>query len=221
MYSAAASLVQERLIDVATETLPAHQWVDFPVSQVAHHGQDCCEVAREWIVAMDFAQLNGASLNSGPRWLREKYEWGPSPWPISWCEIVSRKVIDCGAHSALAHEAFKARGLTAFRAQFIQRYSADAVEQWRRQWRDENASDHWLGTDVIYHEANAVLVGDELKLWDSSAGWWIETQQKGGYGSLKAVRINSDTGVSTASGTAFRWGKHELWPNKWYDLGSA
>jgi hypothetical protein len=222
MYSAAASLANEPLVHFPVEASPTHPWENFPISQVAHHGQSCCDIAREWIVAMDFAQLNGASLTSGPRWLREKYEWGPSPWPIKWCELVSRKVIDCGAHSALAHEAFKARGLTAFRAQFVQRYSADALEQWRRKWTDDSVSDHWLGSNVIYHEGNAVLVGEQLKLWDSSAGWWIETQQNGGYGSLKALRLLSDAGSQRDGGpVAVHWGEHTIRPNQWYDLESS
>jgi hypothetical protein len=106
--------------------LASARWQHFPDQHLSHHGEACCDVAREWIVAMDFAQLNGGDRLSGPRWLRQKYEWGPSPWPMHWCELVERKVIDCGAHAALAHEAFTARGVTAFRAQFVQRYSADA-----------------------------------------------------------------------------------------------
>jgi hypothetical protein len=68
-------------------------------------------------------------------------------------------VIDCGAHSALAHEAFTARGVTAFRAQFVQRYTADAQAQWRTKWGAEQVSDHWIGDEVIYHEGNAILAG--------------------------------------------------------------
>jgi hypothetical protein len=220
MYSAAANLAKEPLAPLPEEATPAHQWQDFPISQVAHHGEACCDIAREWIVAMDFAQLNGASTTTGPRWLREKYEWGPSRWPAHWCEIVGRKVIDCGAHSALAHEAFIARGLPAYRAQFIQRYSADALEQWRRKWTNDSVSDHWLGADVIYHEGNALLVSGELKLWDSSAGWWIETEQNGGYGSLKAVRIVSDP-ASAPGPVVLRWGRHSIRPDTWYDVETS
>jgi hypothetical protein len=221
MYSDAADLAETRAAAPGPQVLPTHPWQNFPISQVAHHGQSCCEIAREWVVAMDSAQLNGSSTSSGPRWLREKFEWGPSPWPIHWCEIVSRKVIDCGAHSALAHEAFRARGLTAFRAQFIQRYSADALEQWRQTWTEQSVSDHWLGEDVIYHEANAILVnGDALKLWDSSAGWWIDPQQQAGYGSLSALRIFTDAGEGGAhsEGASYRWGAHRIRPNEWYFL---
>lgn len=198
-------------------TLPSDRWRNFPISMLSHHGGACCEVARHWVVAMDFAQLNGGDRLSGPRWLRARYEWGPSPWPMHWCELVERKVIDCGAHSALAHAAFEARGVTAFRAQFIQRYSADAQAQWRTKWGAEQVSDHWIGDEVIYHEGNAVLLGeDEVKLWDSSAGCWLNSRQVQGYGSLAAVRLFADG--SWGSGDGLRWGEHRIKPNAWHNF---
>lgn len=196
-----------------TPANPGGKWEHFPNSYLSHHGEACCDVAREWLVAMDFAQLNGGDLLSGPRWIREKQEWGPSPWPMHWCEAVGRKVIDCGVHAALAQEAFVARGVPAFRAQFIQRYSADAADQWRRKWGEEQVSDHWIDGDSIYHEGNAVLVGDdEVKLWDGSAGWWINARQAAGYGSLAAVRIAADL-EGFADG--FRWGERRIKLNQW------
>jgi hypothetical protein len=191
------------------------RWETFPYSCLSHHGEACCDVAREWVMSMDYAQLNGGDLLSGPRWLRAKYEWGPSSWPMHWCEVVSRKIIDCGAHAALAQEAFTARGVTAFRAQFVQRYSEDAASQWRTKWGADNVSDHWISDDVIYHEGNALLVGeDEVKLWDASAGWWINPRQSGGgYGSLVAVRIFAEG--QFGGGDGFRWGERRIKPNEW------
>ncbi len=212
----------EKLDEVRAEERPkapsaGARWQHFPYSCLLHHGDTCCEIAREWVIANDFAQLNGSDLLSGPRWLRQKYEWGPSPWPMHWCDVVERKVIDCGAHSALAHEVFTARGVTAFRAQFIQSYTADALSQWRTKWVDDKVSDHWIGDDVIYHEGNALLVGeDELKLWDSSAGWWINPRQNGGYGSLAAVRIFADG--QWGGGDGFRWGERRIKPNEWTQI---
>jgi len=213
------------------EVLPSARWQNFPLSWLSHHGTGCCEVARQWIVAMDFAQLNGGDRMSGPRWLRARYEWGPSPWPMHWCELVERKVIDCGAHSALAHEAFTARGVTAFRAQFIQRYSNDAQAQWRSRWGADQVSDHWLGDDAaIYHEGNAILAGeDEVKLWDSSAGCWLNPRHLNGYGSLAAVRLFADRQwgggkayperlLQAASRRGLRWGEHRIKPNSWHDF---
>ena len=201
--------------ETAAAALPSDRWQDFPFSSLSHHGAACCEVAREWVIANDFAQLNGGDRLTGPRWMRAKYEWGPSSWPMHWCEVVDRKIIDCGAHSALAHEAFVARGLTAYRAQFIQRYSPEATSQWRRKWGAEQVSEHWITDDLIYHEGNALLVAEgEVKLWDGSAGWWLNPRQTGGYGSVVAVRIFADG----AGAMPLRWGEHRIVANRWHQM---
>jgi hypothetical protein len=207
--------LEERL---APARLPSDRWLDFPHSQLSHHGEACCDIAREWVVATDFALLNGGDLSSGPRWLRQRYKWGPSPWPMHWCEAVGRKTIDCGAHAALAHEVFTARGLTSFPAQLVQQYSEDSTEQWRGAWAREDVSCHWLDGEFIYHEATALLMGeDEVKIWDSSAGAWVNPRQAGGYGSLLAIRIFADGQIG--GGDGFRWGERRLKPNMWNQIG--
>jgi hypothetical protein len=216
MYSDAAKM--DALAQPGDELTPnaSDPWERFPISEISHHGAACCELAREWVSAMDFAQLNGANIASGPRWLRARYQWGPSAWPADWCELVGEKVIDCGAHSALAQEVFNSRGLTAFRAQFVQRYDDEAIRQWRQKWTEEHVSDHWLSEDAIYHEGNAVLTSDgEIKLWDGSAGSWMNPRQGGGYGSIVAVRIFAPSRTD-----AFRWGDYSIVPNRWQNLES-
>lgn len=201
----------------AAVPLPSAKWQDFPYSRISHHGGACCEVAREWVLAMDFAQLNGADISAGPRWLRARYEWGPSPWPMHWCELVERDAIDCGAHQALALAVFTARGLTAFPAQLVQRYSGDATEQWRGKWAAEEVSCHWLDGEVIYHEATALLSGeDEVRIWDGSAGCWVNPRQAGGYGSLLALRIFAEG--QWGGGDGLRWGERRLKPNLWTQI---
>jgi hypothetical protein len=203
--------------DMAAPAAPAGGiWQDFPNSHISHHGAACCDIAHEWLLAYDFAQLNGGDALSGPRWMREHSEWGPTAWPIHWCEAVDAKVIDCGVHAALAHEAFVARGVRAFRAQFIQHYSSDAAASWRENWNRESVSDHWLDGDMIYHEGNAVMIGpDEVKLWDGSAGWWINPRAEGGYGMVVAVRI--ETG-SSGFAEGLRWGERSIKPNQWVSV---
>ena len=217
MYLGAA---EERidLIEVGVDRRPfSANWDDFPVSHLSHHHESCCDLALEWLRSMDFAQLNGSDLLSGPRWLRERYEWGPSAWPLYWCEALDRDVIDCGAHAALAHEVFEARGLTGFRAQFVQQYNHEAIEQWRTIWAEDNVSDHWLGDGFIYHEGNALLVADgQVKLWDGSASCWINPVQGGGYGSLLAVRISA--GADRAETDDLRWGATNIRLNQWIEL---
>jgi hypothetical protein len=203
---------------LAPERLPSEAWQDFPYSCLSHHGGTCCDTAREWVLAMDFAQLSGADLTSGPRWLRARYKWGPSPWPMHWCDVVRREVIDCGAHAALSREAFAGRGLVAFPAQLVQRYTEDATEQWRGRWSEERVSCHWLNGEHIYHEVTALLIGDnEVKVWDGSAGSWIDARQPSdGYGSPVAIRIHADPQFVVPGG--FAWGERRVVANVWNQL---
>jgi hypothetical protein len=211
MFLAAAN---QRLDLIENEVVhtpcPSSKWRDFPYSCISHHGTACCDVAREWVLSMDYAQLNGNDPLSGPRWLRVRYEWGPSTWPIHWCEAVKRKTLDCGALACLAHQAFTARGVTSFPAQFVQQYSEDATSQWRCKWDEDEVSTHWIDGEVIYHEGCAVVGADgDLKLWDASAGWWVNHRQTSGYGALLAVR------VFDAEGRSFNWGEHRIAANEW------
>jgi hypothetical protein len=191
-------------------------WQYFPYSTISHHGTMCCEMAREWIYAMDFSQLNGGNPLTGPRWLRLRYNWGPTKYPIHWCEAIEQKTLDCGAHAALSREVFNARGVRSFPAQLVQQFSKNATSQWQLKWDENDTSTHWIKEDVIYHEGCAVLTGEnEIKVWDSSAGWWINTKQNKGYGSLLALRIFANQ--KDAAGT-FRWGNHLIKPNEWQKI---
>lgn len=207
----------ERVEAPQEEFASFNRWSDFPVSYLSHHGADCCDIARSWLGAMDFAQLNGSSIFSGPRWIRKRYNWGPSSWPLHWCEALAADTIDCGAHAALAEEAFASRGVTSFRVQIVQSYDKNAVAQWRQIWGCNGASDHWLGDGYIYHEGNAVLIGnDEIKIWDGSAACWVNPHHVEGYGSVLAVRI--DPGTGKAAPHAPRWGQHMLSAGQWGEL---
>jgi hypothetical protein len=211
MYSAADNRL-DLIVDpeVLDRPCPSERWESFPYSCIAHHGEACCDVAREWVMAYDFAQLNGADAMSGPRWLRKRYSWGPSPWPLHWCEAVERDTLDCGALGCMAREIFVARGLASFPAQFVQQYTQEATSQWLSKWEGEKVSTHWIDDDVIYHEACALVVGkDEVKLFDPSAGWWANPRQAGGYGAILAVRIFD------SEGRLWRWGDHALRAGEW------
>lgn len=192
------------------------KWRDWPASTISHHGCACCDVAREWILATDCSQLGDASALTGPRWLRHKYPWGPSRWPLYWCEAVERERLDCGAHAAIAHELFTARGVKSFPAQVVQRFSESATRHWADKWQEEEVGAAWIDGDLIYHEGCAVKVGgDEIKLWDASAGWWINPRQSGGYGGLVSLRVFAPQGES------FRWGGRALAANAWQQLTRA
>ena len=216
-----SSAVDSELIEInETDFIGADRalknWEHWPASTISHHGRPCCRVAREWVLATDYAQLGGESPLSGPRWLRHRYPWGPSRWPIHWCEAVRQKRLDCGALAALAHEVFTARGVRSFPAQFVQQFSEDAARDWQRRWEADEAPAHWISEDLIYHEGCAVVSGgEEIKVWDSSTGWWVNPRQFGGYGCLLAVRIFD---AQAEPGTAYRWGARTVSPNVWLKL---
>lgn len=193
------------------------KWKHWRPSQISHHGEMCCEIAREWITATDFSELSGGNYFTGPRWLRQKFNWGASSFPIFWCEAVRKKTLDCGALAALAHEVFTARGVRSFRVQLIQKFSEVATNQWSSSWRDEgDAQLRWIDNDLIYHEGCAILVRErEIKVWDASAGWWIDSKPGSGYGALLAIRLSAS---KTRANKAFNWGKHHILPNHWQKI---
>jgi len=203
--------------DFADTSAAMQKWQHFPASTISHHGGQCCQLAREWIISTDYSQLNAGNPLTGPRWIRQKYTWGPSTWPIHWCEAVEQNKLDCGALAALTQEVFAARGVKSYHAQFIQQYSEDATRQWAKSWNSGDAGVHWIKEDLIYHEGCAVLVRDnEVRLWDPSAGWWVNPKQSGGYGGLLALRIFVTPQVNLP--TELIWGKQRIIPNQWQKI---
>jgi hypothetical protein len=213
MYLAEVEARTVQATDVPEVTSCTLKWDSWPASTLSHHGAPCCEIAREWVLATDFSQLGDAAALTGPRWLRQKFPWGPSPWPLHWCEAVARKKLDCGAHQAITHELFTARGVRSHPAQFVQQFTEEATRHWADKWGEEEVTAAWIDGDVIYHEGVAVEVAPgEIRLWDASAGWWINPQQAGGYGALLSVRILDTT---ASPGASWRWGGRDLATNTW------
>lgn len=219
------SLAEDKLIEVnETDFIDAsaaiEKWQHFPASFISHHGTPCCDIAREWMLAMDYSQLSAGNTLTGPRWLRNKYQWGPSSWPLFWCEAAEQKTLDCGALAALAHEIFVARGVRSFPAQLIHQYSEHATSQWYKGWKGDETSVHWIKEDLIYHEGCAVITRDnEIKVWDATATWWINPKQFGGYAGALALRVLAPQGNSSPS--VFNWGAHRIVPNQWQKLARA
>jgi hypothetical protein len=193
------------------------KWKDWHPSQISHHGRLCCEIAREWITSTDFSELGGDSVLTGPRWLRQRFSWGASAFPIHWCEAVRRDTLDCGALAALAHEVFTVRGVKSFRVQLVQRFSHVATGQWTCSWSENGDSQlRWIDRDLIYHEGCAILVGqDEIKVWDASAGWWVDPKTGDGYGSLLAIRMAVPEAIGDKT---FKWGDRRILANGWQRL---
>jgi hypothetical protein len=175
----------------------------------------CCEIAREWLNAMDYSNLNGGSVLTGPRWIRQRYGWGPTKWQIHWCEVVRQTSLDCGAQAALANEVFASRNVKSYPVQLVQEFSIDATNQWAHKWTGAEISDFWINENLIYHEGCAVETGcgdNEIKFWDASAAWWINPKQSSGYGGLRAVRLFAD------DSTEFKWGEHRIKTNQWQEI---
>lgn len=189
------------------------KWRNWYASEISHHGKMCCEIAREWITATDFSELGGSSIYTGPRWLRLKFNWGASSFPIYWCEAARKITLDCGALAALAAEIFTVRGVKNFRVQMVQRYSEDSTSQWSSSWYDTDEQLRWMDNDLIYHEGCAIIPeNNDIKIWDASAGWWIDPKTKDGYGSLLAIRLSANF---TPANADFVWGTHILKFNEW------
>jgi hypothetical protein len=171
------------------------QWSAPPLSQIGHHGARCCDAARSWLLGMDVANRGAMPALVGPRWIRGLYKWGPSRWPIYWCEAVREKTLDCGALAWMTREVLRARGLSCFLAQSVQRYGEETTSHWAASWHAGGQSPQWVRGGLVYHEICAIAMPDgTLRLWDPSAGWWLEESVKDGYGSLAALRIADPTG---------------------------
>ncbi len=211
------SVIETRVVRKPVEVF--EKWKNWRPSQISHHGGICCEIAREWTAATDFSELGGGSLFMGPRWLRQKFKWGASGFPIFWCEAVRKKTLDCGALAALAHEVFAVRGIRSFRVQLIQRFSKVSTSQWSSSWREEgDVKLRWINKDLIYHEGCAIeMPGGEIKVWDASAGWWIDPKPGNGegYGALLAIRLSAQEAYLN---TSFNWGNRDITPNQWQKM---
>ncbi|HEY0077228.1 MAG TPA: hypothetical protein VGB73_01170 [Pyrinomonadaceae bacterium] len=205
--------------DFVDATAAMEKWQHCASSCMSHHGEACCQIAREWIFSMDFSQLNAGNPLTGPRWLRQKFAWGAATWPLYWCEAVKQKKLDCGALAALSYEIFTARGVKSFPVQLIHQYTEDAARHWYKGWNGDETTVHWIKEDLIYHEGCAVLVGEsEIKVWDSTASWWISPKQIGGYGGVLVLRVFAEQG---AYPNGFTWGAHRIFPNQWQKIERA
>ena len=216
------SLVRDKeVIDVSESdfidpTPGMRKWQHFPASYMSHHGEACCDIAREWMLGNDYSQLNAGDVLTGPRWLRQKFAWGPSHWPLYWCDAVERKTLDCGALAALSRELFIGRGVESHPAQLIQQYSDDAARHWHKNWEGDGASAHWIEDDLIYHEGCAVVApGGEIKIWDSTASWWVNPRQFGGYAGLLVLLVFA---LAEQASPFFRWGTHCIVPYEWQNI---
>lgn len=187
-------------------------WASFPPSTLSHHGAECCHTARAWFMAMDRSFWNG---QGGPAWIAMRFPWGPSRWPLHWCEAMEQDELDCGAHSALALEAFRARGVPAVTVQLVQRQEPHHVAHWHERWSTGGASPGWAHGSAGYHEACGVVRDGRIEVWDSSVNAWLSPTHVRGVRSIAAVRVPLQAGLAET----VTWRGLPLPPGEWVTPG--
>jgi hypothetical protein len=193
----------------ATADAPAWApWERWAPSALAAHDAECCRDARAWFLAMNRSLWRG---QGAPAWIGRHYAWGPTRWPLHWCDAVGAKELCCGAQAALGVEAFRARGLEAVPVQMVQRFGADDAAHWRGTWEAGGASAAWLGDGLVYHEACAVLEGGRARVWDPTASMWASPDEVRGYGSVAAIRF----GGPAAGDRVVAWGELVVPLGRW------
>jgi hypothetical protein len=198
--------------------MPATDWAPWAArvpSTLADHGTACCAEARAWFLAMDRAMWRG---QGGPAWIRRRWDWGPTQWPLHWCEAVEAKELCCGAQAALSLAAFRARAIEAIPVQLVQRYQAHDVPHWHSRWTRGGANPGWAADGFVYHEVCAVLDADgRLRVWNPTATAWVSPENVSGYGSIVAIRA----GGATPDGRAVTWGVLQLPLGEWTSTADA
>ncbi len=180
----------------------------------SHVGKDCCKNARNWLVAMarsfDFSVTDGARL-AGPGWLKTYYEWGPSAWPVHWCEAVSLPVIDCGLFRAFANLIFAAKGIECFDAQVLRLQQPSSTSHWQKRWDGAANSLPWVSKNFVYHEICAVKTSEgHCELYDPTDGVWLDADITKGHNGHFAVRVESSE--------VLQWQKQTLGGFQWVSL---
>ena len=194
-------------------------WQTIPASVVQDHGERCCRIARGWFFAMDHAHLSAGDVLLGPRWIRARYKWGPTRWPLYWCEAMNLKTLDCGALAALAVAAYQSRGVRCYTTQLVQRYSKHDARNWLRNWKEGEASINWIKDDLVYHEACAMVSAqNEIRIWDPTASWWVNPKQFAGYGAVLALRVLTS---NTPHASYLKWGTERIFVNNWQHVQPA
>lgn len=190
-------------------------------SFISDHGGECCRAARTWFRCLSVA---AASRNPGPpTWIRERWEWGPSEWPLHWCQIPGLKTLDCGALACLARTALGHTGAIVLPVQLLEGFDTSAVEQWRAVWEScPAAAPSWTWESIAYHEAAAILDNGRLSIWDPTDSHFVEATPKQGYASVLAVRITSEPSARESAGRgtadAPQWNGRSVAFNRWVHI---
>lgn len=199
------------------------RWVEHPTSTLLHHDKACCEEARLWFLSLA-RSMEGWSAGQidlkAPTWLSQKWEWGPSQWPMSWCELMKEETIDCGVFAVLAREIFRAQGRSAHAGQCLLNYNSVCTGHWKDLWKDRMPGNNdkkefkgfnWIGETVVYHEVCILEMPDQTaRVYDSTFNQWYEPEGRTGFAGLLAIRSESPR--------LLRWGDKTLSFGEWVEL---
>lgn len=184
-------------------------------SLLTHKGR-CCLTARAWFESL---VMSLAERREPPDWLSLRWPWGPSPWPLYWCEAVRAEHLDCGALAALTRASCDALGLSPMPVQLIERFNVEAGENWRSVWRRSAPGVKWVWGDLVYHEAVAIPGRGGLSIWDPTDRCWIESRARTGYASAVAVRVLPPAaGAAAGLVSSLRWRQGVLPLGRWHVL---
>ncbi len=194
-----------RAVSPVVQAVDLVRWQE--VSVPVDHGLPCCAAARRWLGAIHSAGRPTAAI-SGLGWISEMYPWGPSKWPMSWCELVAQQKLDCGAHSAVAREVVRGGGMELLGVQLLLWAGTSDIAHWGSAWRQEGVDPTWLFDALYYHEAVGVA-GETLVVLDTTRNSRVPSDGAPGNGSVAAIR------VSGGDAATLRWGRQELAVGQW------
>ncbi len=185
-----------------------------PHSELVDHGA-CCQLARRWLLSQhrsrSFRQTERQGMHA-PVWLRRQFEWGPVQWPLSWCEAVRKKHIDCGVFAAFARELFQSQGFEVHPAQIMLAQPSTYTHHWQAKWAAIHQAINWIGDNSVYHEVVAVAKDHNslIRIYDPTEGIWLDPDFSAG--------VNGVVGVCVHSPVAQNWGSGIVGQGKWVTL---
>ncbi|NUT48023.1 MAG: hypothetical protein HOV94_12045 [Saccharothrix sp.] len=144
--------------------LPVHP----PSTLVAHPGCAGCLDARVWALAVDRADPTPAlDGDLGLGRLFRHFRWGPSAWPVAWCDLPRAGVVDCGVFADVSAVVLAARGVECTRLQLVEAAEPAQTALWRARWARAACPDAWILSDrAVYHEALVVRTDAGELLFD-------------------------------------------------------
>jgi hypothetical protein len=185
-------------------------------SLIIRHNGNCCAIAAEWLGGMDVTYAAEHRQIGPPAWLSSKYRWGPTRWPLHWCELTRIEILDCGALACLATTLWRGREAEVCSVQLVQRFTCRDTEHWSATWAAAGLSSDWIEGPYIYHECCAVAMGHTIRLWNPSGNQWLDDNALSYcHGEVVALRI--PRGPSPWDGV-LRFGARSIPVDKWTAL---